>query len=45
VTDVLGLIGLALFIVCIIGLAAALTWLVVEIPEVWRRRRTVPARD
>jgi hypothetical protein len=31
VTNVLGLIGFAFFIVCIIGLAAAITWLVVKI--------------
>jgi hypothetical protein len=31
VTNVLGLIGLAIFIVCIIGLAAAITWAVVKI--------------
>jgi hypothetical protein len=31
VTNVLGLIGLAVFIVCIVGLAAAVTWLVVKV--------------
>jgi hypothetical protein len=31
VTNVLGLIGFAFFIVSIIGLAAAITWLVVKI--------------
>ncbi|HEV8459992.1 MAG TPA: hypothetical protein VGQ38_04725 [Gaiellaceae bacterium] len=28
--NVLGLLGLALFIVCVIGLAAGVTWLVVR---------------
>jgi hypothetical protein len=31
VTNVLGLIGFAVFIVCVIGLAAAATWAVVKI--------------
>jgi hypothetical protein len=31
VTTALGLIGIALFIVCVIGLAAAVTWLVVRL--------------
>jgi hypothetical protein len=31
VTNVLGLIGLVIFIVCVIGLAAAITWAVVKI--------------
>jgi hypothetical protein len=31
VTNVLGLIGLALFIVSIIGLAAGITWVVVKV--------------
>jgi hypothetical protein len=31
VTNVLGLIGFAIFIVCVIGLAAAVTWAVVKI--------------
>ena len=30
-TNVLGLIGFAIFIVCVIGLAAAVTWAVVKI--------------
>jgi hypothetical protein len=30
VENVLGLLGLALFIVCVIGLAAGVTWLVVR---------------
>lgn len=29
--DVLGLIGIAVFIVCVIGLAAGITWLVVRL--------------
>jgi hypothetical protein len=33
VTNVLGLIGLVIFIVCIIGLAAAMTWVVVKFSE------------
>jgi hypothetical protein len=36
VATVLGLIGLAVFIVCVIALAAAITWLVVKI---------IPARE
>jgi hypothetical protein len=31
VKNVLGLIGLAIFIVCVIGLAACVTWLVVRL--------------
>jgi hypothetical protein len=31
VKNVLGLIGLAIFIVCVIGLAASVTWLVVRL--------------
>jgi hypothetical protein len=31
VKNVLGLIGLAVFIVCVIGLAASVTWLVVRL--------------
>jgi hypothetical protein len=31
VTNVLGLIGFTAFIVCIVGLAAAVTWLVVKV--------------
>jgi hypothetical protein len=29
--NILGLIGLAIFIVCVIGLAASVTWIVVRI--------------
>jgi len=31
VTNVLGVIGLAIFILCVIGLAAAITWVVVKV--------------
>jgi hypothetical protein len=31
VTNVLGLLGIAVFIVCVIALAASVTWLVVRI--------------
>jgi Mn2+/Fe2+ NRAMP family transporter len=31
VTTVLGLLGIAFFIVCVIALAAAVTWLVVKV--------------
>jgi hypothetical protein len=34
VTNVLGLIGFVIFIVCVIGLAAAVTWAVVKISPV-----------
>jgi hypothetical protein len=34
VTNVLGLIGFVFFIVCIIGLAAAITWVVVKVSPV-----------
>jgi len=34
VTNVLGVIGLAIFIVCVIGLAAAITWVVVKVSPV-----------
>jgi hypothetical protein len=29
--NVIGLLGLALFIVCVIGLAAGITWLVIRV--------------
>jgi hypothetical protein len=31
VSNVLGVIGLVIFIVCVIGLAAAITWVVVKV--------------
>jgi hypothetical protein len=31
VADALGLLGIALFIVCVIGLAAGVTWVVVKL--------------
>jgi hypothetical protein len=31
VADVLGLLGIALFIVCVVALAAGITWLVVKV--------------
>jgi hypothetical protein len=31
VTNVLGLIGMVFFILCVVGLAAAVTWLVVKL--------------
>jgi hypothetical protein len=31
VKDVLGLIGMVVFILCVVGLAAAITWIVVKI--------------
>jgi len=43
VATVLGLIGLAVFIVCVIALAAAITWLVVKISPA--RENTEPRRS
>ena len=39
---VLGLIGLVVFIVCVIALAAGITWLVVKADAVLRRMRQKP---
>ena len=38
VADVLGLIGMAVFIVAIVALAAALTWLVVRVSPARNQR-------
>jgi hypothetical protein len=37
VDTVLGLLGLAVFVVCVIALAAGITWLVVKV-DAWVRR-------
>jgi hypothetical protein len=44
VESVLGLIGLALFIVCVVALAAGVTWLVVRFsPNPGDKRAKAPA--
>jgi hypothetical protein len=43
VDTVLGLLGLAVFVVCVIALAAGVTWLVVKIDQWVRRMRQTPA--
>jgi hypothetical protein len=40
VKDVLGLVGLAAFIVAVIGLAAAITWIVVKVSPNPNRKKT-----
>jgi hypothetical protein len=42
--DVLGLIGLAVFIVCVIALAAGATWLVVQISPSPAKKRAKAAK-
>jgi hypothetical protein len=43
VDTVLGLLGLAVFVVCVIALAAGVTWLVVKIDQWVRRMRQTQA--
>jgi hypothetical protein len=45
VENVLGLLGIVLFIVCVIALAAGVTWLVVRVSPKpgGRRKKTDPA--
>jgi hypothetical protein len=46
VETVLGLIGLVLFIACVVGLAASITWLVVRFspnPETKRKKAAAAA--
>ncbi len=38
----IGLIGLTIFVACVIGLAAGITWLVVRADAVLRRLRQKP---
>jgi hypothetical protein len=48
VATALGLIGVALFIACVIALAAGVTWLVVKLspaPDKKKRRRQEPAAE
>jgi len=46
VADVLGLLGIAFFIVCVISLAAGVTWLVVRIsPSPEKKRRKTDAKN
>jgi hypothetical protein len=41
----LGLIGIAVFAACVIGLAAAVTWIVVKISPAEKPDKTEPAAD
>ena len=44
VKDVLGLLGIAVFIVCVIALAAGITWLVVRLsPKPGGKKKPEPA--
>ena len=44
--DVLGLIGMLLFIACVIALAAGVTWLVVKVsPTPGAKKRRKPAES
>jgi hypothetical protein len=46
VATVLGLLGIALFIVCVIALAAGATWLVVKIsPKPGAKKRAKPVES
>ena len=38
----IGLIGLTIFVACVIGLAAGITWLVVKADAAFRRLRQKP---
>ena len=38
----IGLIGLTIFVACVVGLAAGITWLVVKADAVLRRMRHKP---
>jgi hypothetical protein len=42
VDTAIGLIGLTIFVACVIGLAAGITWLVVRADAVLRRLRQKP---
>jgi hypothetical protein len=42
VNTALGLFGLLVFVVCVIALAAGLTWLVVKVDQAVRRLRQTP---
>jgi len=42
--DALGLIGLVVFIVCVIALAASITWLVVQISPSPAKKRAKAAK-
>jgi hypothetical protein len=46
VADVLGLLGIAVFVACVIALAAGVTWLVVKIfPDPETKRARAAAKD
>jgi hypothetical protein len=45
VADVLGLIGIVVFIVCVIALAAGVTWLVVRLTPPPNRKKKTPAES
>jgi hypothetical protein len=45
VANVLGLIGIAVFIVCVIALAASVTWLVVRISPSPDKKKKSAATD
>jgi hypothetical protein len=41
--NILGVLGIALFIVCVISLAAAITWLVVKVSPTPGKKKPKPA--
>jgi hypothetical protein len=43
VKTAIGIVGLIVFIVCVIGLAAAITWLVVKLSPMRERKPDPPA--
>jgi hypothetical protein len=45
VTTALGLIGIAVFIVCVIALAAGVTWAVVRLTPSHSKQRSKPAES
>jgi hypothetical protein len=45
VADALGLLGIAVFIVCVIALAAGVTWLVVRISPSPDKKKKAAAAD
>jgi hypothetical protein len=46
VETVLGLLGLAVFIVCVIALAAGVTWVVVKLsPTPGKKKKATPAES
>jgi hypothetical protein len=43
--EALGLVGIAIFATCVIGLAAAVTWVVVKVSPAEKEEKPAPAED